>query len=155
MRQFYQVTDKIKNTLLADVNCNNVTIGQLNEADLAKQNIFPLAHIIVGDASLNGSTISMDFTIICMDIVDFNKETLRSQDDTFHGTNDLQDIYNTQLAVVNRLVEVLRRGDETQNYELVGTFNATPFQDRFENMLAGWAIDLTIVTPNIELCIDG
>ena len=52
MRQFYTVTQKLHDLLIADNNVNVVTIGDVSEADLAKQSIFPLAHIIVGDTSL-------------------------------------------------------------------------------------------------------
>jgi hypothetical protein len=154
MRQFYTVTQKLHDLLIADNNVNVVTIGDVSDVDLAKQTIFPLSHIIVGDTSLNGSTMSMNFTVICMDIVDINKNSLRDESEPFYGTTDLQDIWNTQLQVCNRLVENLRRGDAfTDNYQLSGTVTATPFKDRYENLLAGWAIDITIDVPNNEICI--
>jgi hypothetical protein len=154
MRQFYEVTTKLKDLLYADDNINTVTIGDISEVDLSKQGIFPLAHIVVGQSALNGSTIAMDFTVICMDIVDITKEDLRDQAEPFYGTNDLQDIWNTQLAVVNRLTENLRRGDAfSELYQISNTITASPFKDRFENLLAGWAIDISISVPNTEICV--
>ena len=154
MRQFYTVTEKIKEILYADPNVNTVTLGDLSEVDLAKQNIFPLSHVVVGNASLNGSTIDLDFSVLCLDIVDQTKEDLRDQNDPFKGTTDLQDIWNTQLQVCNRLVENLRRGDAfSENFQLTGSVTANPFKDRFDNLLAGWAIDLTITVPNTEICV--
>ena len=68
--------------------------------------------------------------------------------------DNLQDIWNTQLQVCNRLVEQLRRGTAfSSNFQLTDSVNATPFQDRFENLLAGWAIDIAIDVPNTEICI--
>lgn len=154
MRQFYTVTQKLHDLLIADQNINVVTIGDVSEVDLAKQTIFPLAHIMVGDTTLNGNTMTMNFTVICMDVVDIDKRDLRDEDEPFYGTNDLQDIWNTQLAVCNRLVESLRRGTAfTDGYQLTGAVNATPFKDRFENLLAGWAVDLAIDVPNTEICV--
>jgi hypothetical protein len=154
MRQFYTVTQKLHDLLIADNNVNVVTIGDISEADLAKQRIFPLAHIIVGNTALNGSTMTMNFTVICMDVVDINKDQLRSEAQPFYGMNNLQDIYNTQLQVCNRLVEQLRRGTAfSANFQLTDSITATPFQDRFENLLAGWAIDIAIDVPNTEICI--
>jgi hypothetical protein len=154
MRQFYTVTEKLKELLYNDVNVNTVTIGDLSEVDLAKQSIFPLSHIVVGQTTMNGSTMDMDFSIICLDLVDQTKEDLRDQVDPFKGVSDLQDIWNTQLQVCNRLVENLRRGDAfSQNYQITGGVNATPFKDRFENLLAGWAVDITITVPNVEICV--
>ena len=140
MRQFYTVTEKLHDLLIADDNVNTVSIGDISEVDLAKKSIFPLSHIVVGDTSLNGSTMTMNFTIVCMDIVDVNKVDSRNESEPFYGTTDLQDIWNTQLQVCNRLVEQLRRGDAFDNfYQLTGSINATSFKDRFENLLAGWA----------------
>jgi hypothetical protein len=154
MRQFYQATKKLHDLLMADTNVNVVTIGDITEVDLAKQTIFPLSHIIVGDTALNGSTMTMNFTVICMDIVDINKNQLRNENEPFFGMDDLQDIWNTQLQVCNRLVENLRRGDAFDEfYQLEGSINATPFKDRFENLLAGWAIDIAIEMPNTEICV--
>lgn len=154
MRQFYTVTQKLHDLLIADNNVNVVTIGDISETDLAKQNIFPLSHIIVGNTSLNGSTMTLNFTVLCMDIVDINKSQLRSETEPYYGMDNLQDILNTQLQVCNRLVEQLRRGTAfSNNFQLTDSVNATPFQDRFENLLAGWAIDIAIDVPNSEICI--
>lgn len=154
MRQFYTATQKIYELLTADEHVNTVTIGDVTEVDLKKTSIFPLSHIIVGDTALNGSTFTMNFTVICMDIVDFNKDTLRNEADVFYGTDNLQDVWNTQLQVCNRLVENLRRGDAFDTlFQVSGTINATPFKDRFENLLAGWAIDIAITVPNTEICV--
>jgi len=154
MRQFYTVTEKLHDLLIADDNVNTVTIGDITEVDLMKQSIFPLSHIIVNPATLNGSTIELSFTVICMDIVDFSKKIANEETDVFYGNNDLHDIWNTQLAVCNRLVENLRRGDAFDElFQLTDSVNATPFKDRFENLLAGWAIDITIRVPNNEICI--
>jgi hypothetical protein len=83
MRQFYNATKKIHDLLMADTNVNVVTIGDITEVDLAKQTIFPLSHIIVGDTALNGSTMTMNFTVICMDMVDINKNQLRNETEPF------------------------------------------------------------------------
>jgi hypothetical protein len=154
MRQFYTVTQKLHDLLIADNNVNVVTIGDVSETDLAKQSIFPLAHIIVGNTSLNGSTMTLNFTVICMDVVDINKSQLRNETEPYYGMDNLQDIWNTQLQVCNRLVEQLRRGTAfSANFQLTDSITATPFQDRFENLLAGWAIDIAINVPNTEICI--
>jgi hypothetical protein len=51
IRGFYQLTEKIKEQLLNDVNCNTVTTGDITEIDLSKQTIFPLSHIIVNNVT--------------------------------------------------------------------------------------------------------
>jgi hypothetical protein len=86
-----------------------------------------------------------------MDIVDVSKEETV---DIFVGNNNEQDILNTQLAVLNKLVQVLRGGDLNRDlYQLDGTPNFEPFYDRFENEVAGWALTFDIIIPNdISIC---
>jgi len=53
------------------------------------------------------------------------------------------------LAVINRLVEVLRRGDlRSELYQLDGDVTCEPFTERFENNLAGWAATFDVLVPN-------
>ena len=50
----------------------------------------------------------------------------------------------------------LRRGDlNDDNYVLDADATATMFEDRFENLLAGWALDLTISVPNNVVTVCG
>ena len=41
MKGFYQVTQVIKDQLLADVNVNTVTFGDITRIDLSKHTMFP------------------------------------------------------------------------------------------------------------------
>ena len=153
MRQFYEVTQAIKNALIEDDNVNTVTLGDSNEVDLAKQSIYPLSHIIPGSVSLNGSTLTMSFDIVFMDIVSDSITDLRDVNDTLHGQNDLQDVWNTQLQVANRLVSRMQRGDLFS--DLVQTENGglEPFKDEYENLLAGWVLSVDVLAPNNDMCI--
>ena len=45
IRGFYQLTETIETQLLADVNVNTVTTGDIFDIDLAKNTLFPLMHI--------------------------------------------------------------------------------------------------------------
>ena len=133
VRGFYQLTETIKEQLLQDVNINTVTTGDISDVNLNKQDIFPMGHIIV------------------------NNVTDEEQDptaDIFKGNNDEQDILNTQLAVLNRLIQRLRMGDlYSDMYQLDGNPSLEPFYDRFSNMLAGWTATMDILIYNdIYIC---
>ena len=86
-----------------------------------------------------------------MDIVDISKEEVV---DIFRGNNNEQDILNTQLAVLNKLVQVLRGGTLFQDlYQLDGSPSFEPFYDRFENEMAGWALTFDVIINNdITIC---
>ena len=151
MKGFYQVTQAIKDQLLSDVNVNTVTTGDITRIDLSKQTMFPLSHIIVNNVGNEDSILRFSLSVLSMDIVNVSKEEVV---DIFLGNNNEQDILNTQLAVLNKLVQVLRGGSLHQDlYQLDGTPNFEPFYDRFENELAGWAVTFDVIVPNdIEIC---
>jgi oligoribonuclease NrnB/cAMP/cGMP phosphodiesterase (DHH superfamily) len=146
MQGFYNITTKIKETLALDDFVNTVTYGDIFEIDLNKQDIFPLSHFIVNSATLNGSVWQFNMSLLCMDIVDESKEDVT---DKFLGNDNEQDVLNTQMAVINRLLELLRRGDlHTELYQLEGSPTIEAFFDRFENKLAGWTLTFDVLIPN-------
>lgn len=151
MKGFYQVTDTIKDQLLSDVNVNNVTTGDITKVDLSKQTMFPLSHIIVNSVSNEDRVLRFNLSILCMDIVDVSKEEVV---DIFRGNDNEQDVLNTQLAVLNKLAQVLRGGTLHQDlYQLDGTPSLEPFYDRFENEMAGWAMTFDVLVNNdIDIC---
>ena len=146
MQGFYNLTTKIKETLALDAFVNTVTYGDIFEIDLNKQDIFPLSHFIVNSATLNGSVWQFNMSLLCMDIVDESKADVT---DKFIGNDNEQDVLNTQMAVINRLLELLRRGDlHTELYQLDGSPTIEPFVDRFENKLAGWTLTMDVLVIN-------
>jgi hypothetical protein len=151
MKGFYQVTQVIKDQLLADVNVNTVTTGDITRIDLSKQTMFPLSHIIVNNVGNEDNILRFSLSVLAMDVVNISKEEVV---DIFIGNNNEQDILNTQLAVLNKLVQVLRGGTlHTDLYQLDGSPSFEPFYDRFENEMAGWALTFDVIIPNdISIC---
>ena len=133
MNGFYRVTDIIKETLQADVNCNTVTYGDITQIDLDKQTIFPLSHVILNGATSGENTMTFNFSVLAMDIVDQSKDEVT---DIFIGNDNEQDVLNTQLSVLNKLVQKLRIGSlYSDKYQVTGDVSLEPFRDRFENQI--------------------
>ena len=88
-----------------------------------------------------------------MDLVDESKEDKFDTDSIpYQGLDNKHDVLNTQLAVINRLQSKLRRGDlNDDNYVLDTDATATMFEDRFENLLAGWSLDISITVANNQI----
>lgn len=146
MKGFYNVTDKLKDTLLAEPFVNTVTFGSLDDVDLNKQTIFPLSHIIVNNTTVGTNTLTFNISILSMDIVDISKDEV---EDIFVGNDNEQDVLNTQLALQTRVLNILQRGDlYTDLYQIEGDVSCEPFVDRFENKLAGWAATFDVVVQN-------
>ena len=146
MKGFYNVTDKLKDTLLAEPFVNTVTFGSLDDVDLNKQTIFPLSHIIVNNTTVGTKTLTFNISILSMDIVDISKDEV---EDIFVGNDNEQDVLNTQLALQTRVINTLQRGDlYTDLYQVQGDVSCEPFVDRFENKLAGWTATFDVVVQN-------
>ncbi len=158
MTQLYDILDKLKDKLRSNPNVFSVTFGDISEVDLNKTTIFPLSHLTITNVTFERSIINFNIALLCLDVVDYNKSNYKADnvnnDDIFNGNNNLQDIYNTQLQVVNDIVQSVRRGSLFDNkIQLVGEPIATPFKDRYENELAGWGIEINMSMINdISIC---
>lgn len=155
-RAYYQITETLRDFLLANDDINTVTIGDITQVDLNKQEMFPLGHVMINNANLNDSTIQFNITVMVMDIVwQTKKEQNQEYDETFIGIDNEQDVLNTQLTVVNLLNQSMMRGSlRADAFELVGQGTCEPFKDRFENEVAGWAYTFSVYVRNdIDICI--
>lgn len=151
MNGFYRVLDTIKDTLQADTNCNTVTYGDITQIDLSKQTIFPLSHIIVNSVTSGENIMTFNISILAMDIVDVSKDEVT---DIFVGNDNEQDVLNTQLTVLNKVIQKLRIGSlYSDKYQVQGDVSLEPFRDRFENQIAGWTATMDIIIENdVNVC---
>jgi len=149
MRAYYDITTRIKDWLEANDIINTVTLGDISEVDLNKQTIFPLAHQIVNVATLSERLITFDLSILFIDVVDYPTKSDKDSAEAFYRSSNLQDVHNTMLAVANELAQQFFRGTLfDENYIVDTEVTCEPFQDRFENDLAGWSLTLSIQVPN-------
>lgn len=151
VRGYYQLISTIEEELLSNLLTNTVSIGDISKVNLNKQDIFPLAHMIVNSVVVEEQVLRFSLTILACDIVDQSKDITT---DRFVGNDNEQDILNTQLAVLNKLIQRLRMGSlHTDMYQLDGNPSLEPFMDRFENQLAGWSATMDILIYNdIYIC---
>lgn len=152
MKEFYTAVDTVRDALRGNLITNTVTFGDLEDVDLDKTTIFPLAHIYVESVRHEDNMLVFDFLVLAADVVDYNKE--QTDDDDFYGNDNLHDVLNTQLSVMNSLIGSLRKGDlyRTQ-YQLDNTPTVEPFKQRFKNLLAGWESSISIRVKNeTEIC---
>ena len=150
-RSYYLIMSKLEEELLSSPFVKTLTFGDISQVDLRKQTIFPLSHIIMNNVTQGGQVLTFNMTILLMDIVDVNKALVTDQ---FTGNTDEMDILNTQLQVGNKLVEQMRNGNLfNEMYQVITDATFEPFYDRFENELAGWSLNVSIVVQNdIYIC---
>ena len=143
---YFDIIDKLKTHFDGDVLVNTVTQGSLFDIDINKQDIYPLVHLIVNTASLEGNVVRYNISILAMDIVDITKD---EDVNKFDGNDNELYVLNTQLQVLTRCYELLLRGDLwTDKFQIDGNPTCEPFVDRFENKLAGWTMTTDLLIPN-------
>jgi len=143
---FYNIIDSLRTHFQNDPLVNEISEGGMHKIDLNKQTIFPLVHIMVNSVTFEGSTILYNVSIIAMGIVDYSKvETV----DKFKGNDNTQDVLNTTLAILNRCYKQAQSGSLFDDMiQVVGSASNEPFEERFENNLAGWTMTFDLQTPN-------
>lgn len=151
VESIYRIINAMQSELSSNPFCNDVTLGQLTEIDLAKQTIFPLANITLVSVRNNENTLSFTITITNVDIVEISKE---SPENKIYGNDNLIYIWTNQLYVINRLVTRLRQSTlYSDGWELEGNPESDFIDKEMENMLAGFETTLTITVPNgINVC---
>lgn len=128
MNGYYLLLEFIKDLLLADPDCNTVTDGDgLTDADLDRQEIYPLAHIVSDDGTFVNGVIQFNMELFALDQYDEQLD------------ND-RDIFNTQLYVLKRVYNKLSVSD---GITILGdaTFSKA---ERKENNLIGWSVSFVV-----------
>jgi hypothetical protein len=153
MKAFYNLMDKVYTYLNGSPSVSTVTFGNIFDVDLSKQTLFPLSHINIQNVTFSEHTMTFSLQVICMDIVDASKDDkLDPASVPYRWLDNRADVLNTQLTVINGLQSSLRRGGlNDEDYVLTSDATANLFEDRFENLLSGWALDLTIEIPNDDM----
>lgn len=152
MKAYYNLIDKLFAYLDGNPNVNTVTFGDIMDVDLSKQSIFPLVHVTVSNITFSEALMNINFNVAAMDIVDEDKDDAQSKAKPHLGLDNKQDVLNTQLTVVNGLQSALRRGELYEDtYQLNQDATANLFQDRYENLLTGWTLNMTIQVPNNDM----
>ena len=147
MTKYYEILNILKTEIEATELVNTITQGDIDGIDINKQNLYPLAHVVINSSSFQSATIIFNVTIIAMDIIDVSKEPTTDQ---FRGNDNEIDILNAMHTLQNRVFEKFRR--EYVNIQ-VDTATNTPFVMRYANGLAGWETTFDITIPaNMPIC---
>tara|TARA_R110000796_G_scaffold227663_1_gene344445 strand:- start:1354 stop:1824 length:471 start_codon:yes stop_codon:yes gene_type:complete len=141
-RGYYEMTDRLKETLEANPLINTVTYGNLHDAGNDKTTMFPLAHFTVNSTELTAQTFIFNMTLFVADLIDHTNEVAT---DKFRGNKNTMDVHNSMLAAISEAMLIFRRKDAmASGYALVGNPNIEAFEHRFNADAAGWFCDFTV-----------
>jgi hypothetical protein len=125
----------------------------MSKNDLNKMDIYPLAHVYIGDGNFtNGQSVNFNVTISSATQININKEI---NTDKFYGNDNEVDCYNETLSVLNRLWTTMYR--DFQEHGIYASENPSLTKSKGdENTLVGWQLDFQVVMPNrtLSLCSD-
>ncbi len=74
MKSFYNIVDSIEKAIKAEAFNNAVTFGDIADIDLKKQSLFPLAHLMINNTSIDSNYVTFNITIFFMDLVDISNK---------------------------------------------------------------------------------
>lgn len=148
---YYDIVTRLYKELNNNPLVNQVTKGPLDAITNAKQNIYPLAHVMVNNSTFETSIVRFNISIIAMDLVDYSKDETVN---IYIGNNNEDDVLNTTLAILNRTFESMYRGAmDDDGYSLTGVATCEPFYDRFTDAVAGWTMTFDVeVANNMTIC---
>lgn len=111
-----------------------------NDVETKVEPLYTRMYVVPGDVTLNQNRLDYNFSIIIMD---------RINDDY----SNQRDVMNDTLEICKDLFTILYQSYTSQwggfsiDYEPLWGPNVTPFLERFETILGGWTMNLTIEQP--------
>ena len=152
MQTFYSFTQFFANVCNAHPNITTFDMSDIRTIDTEKQTLFPYANLIVNNVNIDSGVMTYNVTFMVMDRVveveDVSVGKFNEIYKDYRGYSNVADVWNTSLMTINDITSYIYRNPDAFQYNVIGASLATPFEERFQNLLAGWAIDMNIAVGN-------
>lgn len=146
MNSFYKILDLIKNRLEENPLVHTTIFARLDEKDLYKKQIYPIAHIIpVSSPFINSQVTQFTFDIGAFEQRDISK---LPTEDKFTGNDNVIDNLNLTSNILIDLINYLQSQNNDDEIELISIGSMEPIQYNDFNILDGWTVQLTLQIPN-------
>ena len=155
---FYQLTQFFNSIATAHPNIKTFTIGDIDEVDMAHQTLFPLCHLVPNNVIIAPQTFTYSIELIVMDrVVNVTQESqgvFNALLSNYRDVTNVHDVWNTSLLTINDIVAYITRNAQADNFMIDTDSICTPFQDRFNNAVAGWSCMMNVIVPNdVNACL--
>ena len=137
------------------------SVGDIWDIDLAKNTKFPLLHINPTSVATGDATLTYNFQIFIMDMVDEKANwTMNNASANFtklyKTLSNEQDVFNETLQIATDFIGMLRHSSRQSTdgdinnpvYFTDDQFTIEPFQERFDNLCCGWVFNLGVLVQN-------
>lgn len=147
---YYNVLNYFKTIMSNHPSIEVVTQGSMNDFDTKEYPSYPVANITILSANFSENTTDFEIQLTVADkIKNLNDESAgrtNGQTIPFKGVDDLVDIHANTLSILNDLTAYTQRS--VSGFEINSITSCTPFEDSFNNGLAGWVTTFTLTTHN-------
>ena len=144
MTNYYQILQDFKGIAYHHPQINSFGVGDITQITMdietKKEPKYTKMYVIPGTTTLNQNVLSYQFSIIILDKI---------EDDYSNQRNVMSDTLEIAKDVFTILYQSYtgQYGNFTLYYEPAWGPNVTPFLERFETILGGWTLNITINQP--------
>ena len=139
------------------------TSGDIYDIDLEKNTLFPLLHINPVNVSTGQSQLTYNFQLFVMDAVSQKDNWTEANLQSANNLSNEQEVLSQCLQICVDIIGMMRHSKwqgageldiDDPVYFTDGEYTLDPFQERFDNLLAGWVFSIGIVVQNdFQTCI--
>jgi hypothetical protein len=143
---YKQFITEFKELCLSQMAVKRFQVGEISDIDMQNQEYtfqrFPAIHLVPNLSSMDRyGKMTLGFTMVCMDIA-------RNQED---WVIDVQN--NTLMILQDIFSKIILTSGTILNYEVETPINVVPFQEFYNNNLAGWSAEINIILSSpFNLC---
>jgi hypothetical protein len=151
MNNYYRIIELVRARLAENPMVNTLIFARVEEKDLYKKNLYPLAHIIPQASPWTTQQVNqVSLQIRVVEQRDINKMHTNTK---FEGNDNILDNLNVTHTIINDLLTYLSLQNNEDYIELVNVSNLEPILFNDHNLLDGWGVTITLSIPNdISVC---
>lgn len=147
---YYNILDYFKTIMTNHPSLQLVTQGLIQDFDTREFPQYPVGNVKVLSCQYLDTVTNWEIQLIVADkIKNKNNEsspTTNEQVIPFYGVDDTVDIHANTLAIINDLTSFTQKS--VDGLDIVDTIINEPFEERFNNGLAGWVSTFTVIVHN-------
>ena len=141
---YNNIIDSLACVSLAHTMVNSVSTGDIENIDTSGITKYPLIHIVPTSVTSGVNTLTYDFNILAMDLVQTDE-------------SNEQDVLSNTLGILTDIIAQYKQGanlgiypDNKGVYAQVddADFSLEPFTERFDNVVSGWNCSFSITMPH-------
>jgi len=147
---FYKISERIKEVLNENPLVNTIIYARNEEADILKNNLYPLAHINPQPSPYSNSAVNT--FVFEIGILNQRTRDNRHNDTKYLGNDNLIDNHNTCYSILNEFLTVLSVDNDDSIY-MLSVSDLTPIYLQHVNGLDGYAVTITLqIANNTQVC---